>query len=208
MSSRHPVLALSKVQPEKYAEAVNFLRGIIRVFQTIKIGRRADWKPIQTGVILSTCSVLDIAEELLDTGNKFLLTSRLTQDCLENLFSLVRIRKPVPTPLEFKYALKMIRTAQFFTLPRTGSYEEDEGEFLADYFNHEPILPSDSTATDINFLDDNDQELSVVEQDSLYNLIGYCIHSIRNTEKTCEKCLQEVTASPTSTHYSPKMILS
>ena len=60
--------------------------------------------------------------------------------CLENLFSLVRIRKPVPTPLEFKYALKMISTAQFFTLPRTGSYEEDDGEFLADYLNHEPIL--------------------------------------------------------------------
>ena len=57
-------------------------------------------------------------------------------------------------------------------------------------------------------MDDNDQELSVVEQDSLYNLIGYCIHSIRNTEKTCEKCLQEVTTSTSTADFHERADLT
>lgn len=57
----------------------------------MKIGK-GDWKPCQTGVILTTTSVLSLAEELLDAGHTYLLTGRLTQDCLENLFSVVRLR--------------------------------------------------------------------------------------------------------------------
>ena len=43
--------------------------------------KASEWKPIQTGVILSTQSVLEFQEELLASGHKFLLTARLTQDC-------------------------------------------------------------------------------------------------------------------------------
>nr|XP_054757275.1 vinculin-like [Lytechinus pictus] len=95
-------MGLSQHDPGKYEEATTFLRNVIEVFKGVKIGVRGDWKRIQTGVILSTTSVLSIAEELLSAGHAFLLTSRLTQHCLENLFSSVRLRKPVPTPLEFK----------------------------------------------------------------------------------------------------------
>ena len=90
-------------------EALAFLESFIKILTSVQIGKKAEWKPIQTGVIVSTTSVLEIQEDLLDNGHKFLLTSRLTQDCLENLFSSVCLKNPVPSPLEFKYALKMCR---------------------------------------------------------------------------------------------------
>ena len=79
VSSWHPVMALSKMHPNKHAEAVQFLLGVIKIFRSMSVGSKGEWKPIQMGVILSTTSVLDIQEELLDKGHKFLLKLRLTQ---------------------------------------------------------------------------------------------------------------------------------
>lgn len=201
MTSRHPVLALSRMDPKKYDEAVNFLRDVIQIFRTMKIGSKGDWKPIQTGVIMSTTSVLEIAEELLDNNHSFLLTSRLTQDCLENLFSLVRLRKPVPSLLDFKYALKTVSTAQFLTPPCTGSYEKDDGEFLAEFLDNKNCKSPCESEISINFINEGELNLSVAESNSLYNLIGYCVHSIKNTETTCAECLGDVIASPHETPH-------
>lgn len=33
-------------------------------------------------------------------------------------------------------------------------------------------------------------------QGSLYNLIGYCVHSIKNNKNICDQCLREVVAAP------------
>ena len=196
MSSRHPVMGLSKLNPDKYDEAVTFLQDVIEIFKGLKVGRRGDWKPIQTGVILATTAVLSIADELLSAGHAFLLTSRLTQDCLENLFSSVRLRKPVPTPLEFKYALKLISNAQFLTLPRSGSYQQDDGEFLADFLEQPVRVPAEPPAIVIHLSEEpssSTQELPQAERDSLYNLAGYCLHSIKQNEKTCDRCMHAVT---------------
>jgi len=47
--------------------------------------------------------VLELQSRLIDKGDfVFLLTSRLTQDCLENLFSCVRGKNPIPFALEMK----------------------------------------------------------------------------------------------------------
>uniref|UniRef100_A0A8C4Q829 THAP domain-containing protein 1 n=1 Tax=Eptatretus burgeri TaxID=7764 RepID=A0A8C4Q829_EPTBU len=197
MTSRHPVMALSRLHPDKYNEDVTFLRGVIKIFKDLKIGSDGEWKPIQTGVILSTTSVLDISEELLDAGHKFLLTSRLTQDCLENLFSVVRLRKPVPTAREFKYALRMISSAQFLTVPCTDSYQQDDGEFLAHFLNQPVRVPSNPPVGIIHFSDKQDvQDLPQAEHDSLSNLVLYCVHSVKKNEKTCDMCMKEMTAGP------------
>ena len=62
---------------------------------------------------MTTTSVLHLQKEVLDSGFEFLMTARLTRDCLENLFSVVRTRNPVPTPVAFKNALKIIAVSQF-----------------------------------------------------------------------------------------------
>ena len=79
MSSRHPVMALSKFDNEKYLQAVNFLNMVIDLFGHLTIGKQCSWKPVQSGIILSTTSMLQAHEKLLHENNfRFVLTSRFT----------------------------------------------------------------------------------------------------------------------------------
>ncbi len=144
MSSRHPITALSRVKMEEYQRAISFLQDIVHLFRGIKIGPKGWWKPVQSGVIMATTSILAIQEEMLSRGHKFVLTSRFTQDCLENTFSCVRSKNPVPTPVEFHHALRIISVGQFLTTIKSGSYQEDDSSFLADFLDRveENVTPS------------------------------------------------------------------
>lgn len=102
----------------------------------------------------------------------------------------------MPSLLDFKYALKTISTAQFLTLPSSGSYEKDDGEFLPEFLDNDFKSSRKSEGSIINFTNEDREDLSVTESDSLYNLIGYCVHSIKNKETTCGECLGDVIVSP------------
>lgn len=189
VSSRHPVMALSKLHQDKYAEAIKFLEGINTIFRSMKVGDKGEWKPIQTGVILSTTSILGIQEELLDKGHKFLLTSRLTQDCLENLFSSVRLKNPIPTPLAFKCALKLISIAQFLKTSHKGSYQQDDGDFLANFLDQPVTTPAVPAIAKINLSKSKSvPDLCGAEMNSLHYLAGYCAHSVLKNNRHCASC--------------------
>ena len=113
MSSRHPIMTLSKLNDQAYNSALTHLKSTIDIFQTLSIGVKGMWKPVQTGVVLSTTSILYLQAELLNNGHAFLRISRLMQDCLENLFSCTQTRNPVPTAYEFKQSLKIVSVAQY-----------------------------------------------------------------------------------------------
>ena len=200
MTSRYPAVALSRLNCEKYEEALIFLTSIINLVQSMKIGDKNDWKPVQAEIIMSTNSVLGIQEELLSMGYKFLLTSRLTQDCLENLFSLVRLKNPIPSPLAFKYALKVICIAQFLKQPHAyqGNYQEDDRDIAIDFLDQPLKLAS--TELDLKDLEVEISEANCIddiqkaELNSLYYLVGYCLHSIKKNEEICTGCFVEVTS--------------
>lgn len=131
--------------------------------------------------------MIAIAEELLDRGHHFVLTSRFTQDCLENFFSVVRLKKPIPTPLEFKNTLKQICTAQYLKTPSNSSYEESDAEFLADFIDVPQAQIVPQNIPDILYTAPNCQ-LDSCDKDSLYNFAGYCIHSIKKNNIVCDSC--------------------
>lgn len=92
VNSRKKTFALSHAVEEKYNEATAFLREFIGFIRSCKFGAKQHWKPFQSGMILSTTSVLALSESLLkDNGFSFVLTSRFSQDPVENLFSLLRL---------------------------------------------------------------------------------------------------------------------
>ncbi|KAH7977737.1 hypothetical protein HPB49_003355 [Dermacentor silvarum] len=63
----------------------------------VKMRSTSLWKPCQAGLLISTTVVMRLQEVLLgNEGCDFCLSNRLLQVCLENLFSVVRLRKPVP----------------------------------------------------------------------------------------------------------------
>ncbi|KAK3883322.1 hypothetical protein Pcinc_012358 [Petrolisthes cinctipes] len=189
MSSRHPVMALSKCNRDVYQESVAHHESAVWVFENIAIDK-GQWKTVQTGVILATSSVLELYVELLSMGHGYVLTSRFTQDCLENLFGCIRMKNPVPSCLEFRQALKIITVAQFLKCPAHGSYMEDDREFLAEFLDKS--APQDNTLCDIDKLNES-LELplsdSVHDQSQLNSLcyvVGYCISRLKRQKNLCQ----------------------
>ncbi|KAL1470117.1 hypothetical protein MTO96_040653, partial [Rhipicephalus appendiculatus] len=94
VSSTHPTMALSLSCKDKYSETIRFLKKFIDMFQSLKIDS-GTFKPVRAGVILSTLSIVYLQDFLLNEDKySFILTSRFTQDSLENFFSAVRRRNP------------------------------------------------------------------------------------------------------------------
>ena len=157
LSSRSAKLGLSKNNMVEYEETLKFLKDMIHITSNIKIGQKGHWKPIQTGILLSTQTVLDLQEKFLNTHKfQYLLLSRFTQDALENLFSNIRSRNPVPNAKEFKTAMRLISVSQYFKEPKYGNYGITDDIPLVDFFTDdnqsdievEPFLTIDSSADD------------------------------------------------------------
>jgi hypothetical protein len=143
ISSRTTTLALSKFNLRVYQETLLFLDEFITLFSSLQVAPdkngKALWKPIQTGVILTTKSILDLQNLFLNEKKySFLLTSRFSQDCLENVFSQIRSRHPVPTAIQFKQDLKLLSVFQYLDMPfnNNTNYEYDEGAPLTGFLNY------------------------------------------------------------------------
>jgi hypothetical protein len=203
MSSRYSVMALSLFDTEKHDKAVDFLTFMVDLFKHIAIGNGGVWKPVQTGIVLSTTSVLQLQNKLLKQNDfKFVLTSRFSQDCLENLFSCVRHKNAVPTALEFRNNLRVLSIAQYLKGSDKGSYELDEGAFIADFIKASPeVLVNDIPiesgvfAACEQLCSDQSLTLELPELNSLYYLAGYVLSRIKKNDAFCESCLSSVVSS-------------
>jgi hypothetical protein len=74
-------------------EQTEALKNMLDLVQHMSFGKdeaAVRKKPFQTGIVVSINSTLDLFEELKTEGVSYLLTSRLNQDALENLFSQIR----------------------------------------------------------------------------------------------------------------------
>nr|XP_029712548.1 uncharacterized protein LOC115257245 [Aedes albopictus] len=113
MSSRSIEDALSLTDP-KYDEKINHLKMMVRLVTEIKVGSDGHWKPWQAAIIMATNAILRLQRRLLvDSGYPVLYTSRFTQDCIENLFSIIRSKQRRPTPLQFKSHLRTVTLSQY-----------------------------------------------------------------------------------------------
>ncbi|XP_018378089.1 PREDICTED: uncharacterized protein LOC108770853 [Trachymyrmex cornetzi] len=102
MTSRYQKLALSYYNEDVYKDTITFLKDFMDIIQGITVGD-TKWKPFQSGLLLCTQTALDLQIEYLEKEKfHFLLLGRFTQDALENLFSVIRVRKSVPDAREFK----------------------------------------------------------------------------------------------------------
>ena len=83
-------------------------------------------------------SALKILWKSLDSQHncRFLLTSRLNQDCLENHFSLIRSRgwfRHNPDTIQLNAAFKQVVVKNLLVPPKTGNCENDLGGFVIDF---------------------------------------------------------------------------
>lgn len=202
-SSRSAQNALSLKNPQKYAESVEFLNEYIKLIREVKIGVKGEWKPVQTGIQMSTTSILEIAEYLLKVkGFEFLLTSRLSQDKLENLFSQIRRRKKTPNCYEFKNALKIVTLAQFLAPVKGHNYENDDGGYFLDFLNSNPLAKADMKEVDddedfvTKFAKESPAPDSNDHDDELYNFCGYIVNSeTKRMKLKCADCSKIIHAT-------------
>jgi hypothetical protein len=206
MTSRHPSAALSRHHESVYKNTITFLNDFMDMFQCMEVGYKKCWKPSQTGVLVTTSSMLELHKKLLDDKKyDFVLTSRFSQDCLENLFSVLRSKQIVPNALQ---VIKLICVAQYLKEARTSSYSEDDRTFLSGFLetlkekkpDYKTInVPRDVPSKGLN--------LKYSELNALYNICGYIICSIQRTSKVCETCIGSIgSKKPLYTKYS-KLVL-
>lgn len=113
----------------------DFLLKIITITENTVFGQ--GWKPLNAGIIMSTLSIIGICETLFHNSFDFVLSHRLTQDAIENIFSQIR-RKAGATPTAFQclQALKLISTSQFISDVNRSNYCNDNDIFLIDFFKN------------------------------------------------------------------------
>ncbi|KAM3619938.1 uncharacterized protein V6R79_016033 [Siganus canaliculatus] len=201
MSSRHVVTALSQLKMEEYEKAISFLHDSIHLFRGLKIGPQGSWKPVQTGLVMATKTILEVQHDLLSKGHKFVLTSRFTQDCLENTFSCIRQRNPVPTPVEFHYGVRAVTVGQFLSTNHTGSYQDDAADHLADFLDTQTSICNASDIVRLEQLaDPSPPNFTKTESCVLYHLAGYIVKRVISFSlcKECHCALVEAPANVTS----------
>lgn len=193
MTSRTTKLALSKVIETERQASIDFLKNFVVLFEGLSIGtvKNAPWKPVQTGAILSTLSVLELQEYFLSFCKfRFLFLSRFCQDALENFFSTLRAKHPIPRLYEFKCALRSATLAQFLHASADGSYTKDGGFLLAGLSSD---TEDSTTQTDLIPADIHD--MNMLEHESFLYFAGYVVHSAKKLVKDCDACVSAMTGN-------------
>ena len=176
----------------KYTEAVVFLEDVVRLFSDMKIGEKGGFKPVQRGVLLTTKSVLELADYLIEEHNyRFVLTSRFSTDCIENLCSSLRVKQPIPAALQFKQNLKVVTVSKYLRPVNNSSYSADDrvlvGNFLKKPKSKKPAeappalqMPDFSSVP----IDLDDVQLNVLYYDA-----GYIFSRIQENNSICRECI-------------------
>lgn len=191
MTSRHPSCSLSKFNLDVYNESIQFLNDFIYLFSNIKVGYKRSWKPSQSGVRISTQSMLEVHSYLLESKKyQFVLTSRFSQDCLENLFSVLRSKQIVPNAVQVKNNLKLICISQYLKNSSSSSYDQDDREFLPGFLDSTGAeKPSYENVQLPAYIEPPMFNPTHSELNSLYNICGYILQSIIKTSSTCTDCV-------------------
>jgi len=133
-----------------FGEQENLLNKAFQTFSSMKVGirKRRTYAPFQKGLLIHIVSLRGLFKELRQEHNvKYILTSRLNQDYLENIFSQIRGMgrlHATPTALEFQYRVKRVICSNILFVPKTASVEPDLD--VSEKFNyfHELIRTDES----------------------------------------------------------------
>ena len=113
---------------------VGFLKEKLKWIRTIRCRNRNGKLPCLDGWQLSINSVIQLWEDLsVNCGVSFLITSRLNQDPLENLFSVIRSKgghRSNPDPREFRSAITQTMVDNILLTAESSNCKADVDTFL------------------------------------------------------------------------------
>jgi len=88
------------------------LRKMTSTIEEMRVGKWKTLVPFQKGIIISNSSLVNLFndfKERFNTDMSYIMTNRLNQDVLENLFSYLRsmgATNDKPTALDIRYGLR------------------------------------------------------------------------------------------------------
>jgi hypothetical protein len=176
---------------------------ILEVIRGLKFSNNDTWKPVQNGIQLSTSTIIDLHRTLVVSGDsKFLLTSRLNQDALENVFSQVRGKGDThPSVVNFRYNLRAVCLSQFMSVPKTASYHADNTPHLLDLVAKNKPSAMVATAT-INDCNDAEMptsdviaiaataiaDIDYIDSNVIVYIAGWIVFKLKTLLKDCTDC--------------------
>lgn len=121
-----------------------FLHKVIDLFQNTRIG--TEWDSLNVDVVMSSLSICDIGDFLLENNFDFLITYRFTLDCVENIFSQIRKKRgSMPCASICLQIIRSITLSQFSSDIKRSSYTNKTDEFLLNLISDADI----STETNV-----------------------------------------------------------
>ena len=171
---------------------VQFLKDAMKFIESVKLtsGRAL---PCLNGWKISIQSLLSLWADLsMNHDFKFLLTNRLNQDCLENMFSVIRSRRghgDNPNPQEFLAAFRQIVVDKLLLPSESSNCQADIDKVLLDLssfpatssqVSDPPVLVESFSDTEI----DSDTT-NICVQNVVSYMAGYLL---RRTPFSCHTC--------------------
>ncbi|KAK3933125.1 Transposable element P transposase [Frankliniella fusca] len=205
VTARHRGLAISKQNPEAYEKAINLIKKTACVFSYMTTGN--SFKPAQRGMRVLCNSLLGLIDYFLEKrGYSFLMLGRFTSDCIENLFSLIRLCQPTPLASQFLQSLKVVSLSQYSEAIKGSSYDYEESSPITSDFLSEArkrgkeraynrfLSGLDELSDSENVIKELTQEdyelIGALEKEVIYDMAGSVIRAIENSNvKTCETCI-------------------
>ena len=173
---------------------IPFLNNCLRFISKLKTVENTV-VPCLVGWQISIKSVLAIWEDLQDNGFKYFLTKRISQDCLENLFSIIRGRtehRDNPNPLQFWGTFRYVVVDQSFVHSQSANCTFDPDKILLDISNfsvHQKKTKNVSMPQNIqftHFLKMATPAYSEIRKNGVSYMAGYLIK--RNPIENCDQC--------------------
>ncbi|XP_065081179.1 uncharacterized protein LOC135703781 [Ochlerotatus camptorhynchus] len=212
-------MALGKSKSLK--ETLKFLCFFKSMIHSVGVGYQGKWKPWQSSIILATNSILRLQDYFLNRRNySFLLTAHFTQDCIENLFSQIRVRQKRPTALQFRNLLKSICISQYLTDVPGSSYDPDDREWLIDFPSNvhhlaqkkesekENMCLPVAVPSDLPIAPPVLHTLNESERNVLYHISGLIIRKVAKKGSVCTICVSKcISTQPYLANFSKFTIL-
>lgn len=141
-------------------EQNQLLEDVKDLMLTMRCNGRSSLMLFQKGILISISALQHLYSEVSKVGVKYILTHRLNQDILENLFSVLRMRgggNDHPTPVDAVYRLRMVilgRNPGAIARNKNTSDLGHETFLVADAFKHigvtfgDEVQKSPSTSTE------------------------------------------------------------
>lgn len=192
----------------------NTLRRFLKFISEVRVGQRKSLLPFQKGFIISINSLFGLFEDMKKENLCYILTARLNQDCLENIFSRVRGLGAFynnPSPFEFRNRIRLLLLAgsneiplssgvcvQADCDPSTSEKSAENEDDLMSFVTSELCVDVVEGSTSSEKIDDpeetsellamedlsHDAESEDVNHDAIKYIAGYLANKCRSIDKS------------------------